>query len=185
MKSSARETDSFLACVAGAPTARIPNCSTSRPAACANRWTLPRCKPANNMCRCSAARSSSRPSARHGRPRPSSRLSAANLQPSDVAWMVPHQANKRIIDAAARQLAVPSERVLVNVDKYGNTSSASIPIDKLSESFERGLLRDGDVLLLVISAVARLGARSSGVGPPRENRCNLPGTRVAAHWDGC
>jgi 3-oxoacyl-[acyl-carrier-protein] synthase III len=74
-------------------------------------------------------------------------LERANLSPSDVRWMVPHQANKRIIDAAARALALPPERVLINVDRYGNTSSASIPI-VMSEAVEQGLFQDGDLLLL-------------------------------------
>jgi len=75
-------------------------------------------------------------------------LGRAQLTASDVRWMVPHQANKRIIDAAAKQLAVPPERVLVNVDRYGNTSSASIPM-VMSEAVEQGLFEDGDTLLLV------------------------------------
>jgi 3-oxoacyl-[acyl-carrier-protein] synthase-3 len=75
-------------------------------------------------------------------------LRRAELTPADVAWMVPHQANKRIIDAAARQLSVPADRVLLNIDRYGNTSSASVPI-VLSEAFGRGLFRDRDVLLMV------------------------------------
>lgn len=74
-------------------------------------------------------------------------LAQAGLKSSDVAWMVPHQANKRIIDAAAKLLAMPAERVLVNVDRFGNTSAASIPI-VLSEAVERGLFKDGDVLLM-------------------------------------
>ncbi len=74
-------------------------------------------------------------------------LAQAGLKSSDVAWMVPHQANRRIIDAAAKQLAMPAERVLVNVDRFGNTSAASIPI-VLSEAVERGLFKDGDVLLM-------------------------------------
>jgi 3-oxoacyl-[acyl-carrier-protein] synthase-3 len=75
-------------------------------------------------------------------------LERAQLQASDIVWMVPHQANKRIIDAAAKQLGLPQERVLINVDRFGNTSSASIPI-VLSESYERGLFKEGDLLLLV------------------------------------
>lgn len=73
-------------------------------------------------------------------------LAQANLVPEDVAYLIPHQANKRIIDAAAKQLGLPSERVLANIDRYGNTSAASIPI-LLSEVWEEGRLHDGDVLL--------------------------------------
>lgn len=75
-------------------------------------------------------------------------LGRAQLTTADVAWLVPHQANKRIIDAAAKHLAVPSDRVLLNIERYGNTSSASVPI-VLSEAVGQGLFRDGDVLLLV------------------------------------
>ncbi|MBV9646041.1 MAG: ketoacyl-ACP synthase III [Candidatus Eremiobacteraeota bacterium] len=74
-------------------------------------------------------------------------LDRAQLTPSDVRWFVPHQANKRIIDATARQLAMPPERVLMNVDRYGNTSSASIPM-VMSEAVDRNLFADGDLLLL-------------------------------------
>jgi 3-oxoacyl-[acyl-carrier-protein] synthase-3 len=74
-------------------------------------------------------------------------LQRAGLTTDDVNWLVPHQANKRIIDAAAKQLAIPSERVLINVDRYGNTSSASIPI-VMSEAVADGRFREGDLLLL-------------------------------------
>lgn len=58
----------------------------------------------------------------------------------EVQYIIPHQANARIIQAAARKLAIPRERIVVNVDRYGNTSAASIPIayPDLYESFERG-----------------------------------------------
>ena len=62
--------------------------------------------------------------------------------------MIPHQANKRIIEAAAKRLDIPSERVVINIDRYGNTSAASIPI-ALSETAAAGKLKDGDVLLFV------------------------------------
>jgi 3-oxoacyl-[acyl-carrier-protein] synthase-3 len=73
-------------------------------------------------------------------------LSQSGLTPADVKLMVPHQANKRIIDLVAKTLGVADERVFLNIDRYGNTSSASIPI-ALAEAQERGLLNDGDVLL--------------------------------------
>ena len=73
-------------------------------------------------------------------------LAQSGLTPSDVDLMVPHQANKRIIDLVAKTLEVPEDRVFQNIDRYGNTSSASIPI-ALAEAGERGLLHDGDVLL--------------------------------------
>jgi len=73
-------------------------------------------------------------------------LAEANLTTSDVTWMIPHQANLRIMEAAAKRLEIGRERIIVNIEKYGNTSSASIPI-ALSESIERNVLRDGDLIL--------------------------------------
>ena len=51
-----------------------------------------------------------------------------NLQASDVNWLVPHQANKRIIDATAHVMDLPSEKVMINIQRYGNTTSATIPL---------------------------------------------------------
>ena len=62
--------------------------------------------------------------------------------------MIPHQANLRIIRATAERLAIPMERVYTNIEKYGNTSSASIPI-ALDEANREGLLKPGDRVLLV------------------------------------
>ena len=75
-------------------------------------------------------------------------LERVHLASADVTFMIPHQANQRIIDAAARGLEIPPERVLSNVDRFGNTSAASIPI-LLAESVERNLFHDGDLLLFV------------------------------------
>jgi 3-oxoacyl-[acyl-carrier-protein] synthase-3 len=74
-------------------------------------------------------------------------LEEAGLAGEDVDVFVPHQANRRIIDAVAKRLKVPDEKVYVNVDRYGNTSAASIPIavDELARS---GRLRPGQVVLL-------------------------------------
>jgi 3-oxoacyl-[acyl-carrier-protein] synthase III len=66
---------------------------------------------------------------------------------SDVDVYVPHQANVRIIDHAARKLGIPEERVVVNVDKYGNTSSGSIPL-ALADAEAEGRLRDGALVLM-------------------------------------
>jgi 3-oxoacyl-[acyl-carrier-protein] synthase-3 len=73
-------------------------------------------------------------------------IAAAGLTLGDVDWMIPHQANIRIIEAAAKRLQVERSKIVVNIERYGNTSSASIPI-ALSETIERGALRDGDVVL--------------------------------------
>jgi 3-oxoacyl-[acyl-carrier-protein] synthase-3 len=75
-------------------------------------------------------------------------LAQAGIDAADVTWLIPHQANRRIIDAAAKHLNMPIERVIVNIDRYGNTSAASIPI-ALSEAVAAGKLKDGDVLLFV------------------------------------
>ncbi len=75
-------------------------------------------------------------------------LEKAGLKPEDVDWLVPHQANWRIIDATARRLNLPPEKVYTNIDRYGNTSAASIPI-ALNEMVQRGLLKEGQIVLLV------------------------------------
>jgi 3-oxoacyl-[acyl-carrier-protein] synthase III len=75
-------------------------------------------------------------------------LDKAHVGPQDVTWLIPHQANQRIIDAAAKHLNMPPERVVVNIDRYGNTSAASIPM-ALSETVESGKLKDGDLILFV------------------------------------
>lgn len=75
-------------------------------------------------------------------------LEQAGLTPADIDLLIPHQANIRIIEAAQRRLDLPPERVFVNVEKYGNTSAASIPL-ALAEAVEGGRVKDGDVLVLV------------------------------------
>ena len=75
-------------------------------------------------------------------------LRKANLDKSDLDWLIPHQANKRIIDAAAKYLDMPEDKVIVNIQEYGNTSAASIPI-ALSEAVESGKIKDGDVIVFV------------------------------------
>jgi len=75
-------------------------------------------------------------------------LSKAGMSADDVNWFIPHQANTRIIDAACRKLGIPAERVFVNVDRYGNTSAASIAI-ALAELRQQEDIRRGDNLLLV------------------------------------
>jgi 3-oxoacyl-[acyl-carrier-protein] synthase III len=66
----------------------------------------------------------------------------------DVDMLIPHQANLRIIDAAARRLSLPREKVWVNVDRYGNTSAASVPI-ALAEAADAGKIAEGDNVVLV------------------------------------
>jgi len=64
----------------------------------------------------------------------------------DVAWIVPHQANVRIIEAAAKRAKIPMEKFFMNIEEYANTSAASIPI-ALSEMCAKGLLKSGDLIL--------------------------------------
>ncbi len=75
-------------------------------------------------------------------------LAKANLTKADVTFLVPHQANKRIIDATARYLELPDEKVIVNIAEYGNTSAASIPM-ALSETVRAGLVKPGDLIIFV------------------------------------
>ena len=74
-------------------------------------------------------------------------LDAARLTGSDVDLMIPHQANIRIIEATAKHANIPMDKVYVNVDRYGNTSSASIPI-ALDEALECGRIKEGSTVLL-------------------------------------
>ncbi len=74
-------------------------------------------------------------------------LLANQLLPDDVDIFIPHQANIRIMNRVAERLAIPPERVYVNIERYGNTSSASIPL-ALDEANRSGRLRQGDLVLL-------------------------------------
>jgi len=75
-------------------------------------------------------------------------LKKANLEKSDLDFLIPHQANRRIIDAAAKYLEMPPDKVLVNIEEYGNTSAASIPL-ALSEALDAGRIKDGDTIVFV------------------------------------
>ena len=73
-------------------------------------------------------------------------LERNNVKPEQIDYFIPHQANIRIIEALRERLKMPKEKVYVNIDRYGNTSAASIPI-ALSEMEEKGLLKKGNLLL--------------------------------------
>jgi 3-oxoacyl-[acyl-carrier-protein] synthase III len=73
---------------------------------------------------------------------------AAGVTSADIDWLVPHQANVRIIDATAKKLGVPSEKSIVTVNKHGNTSAASIPL-ALDVAFNDGRLKRGDLVQMV------------------------------------
>jgi 3-oxoacyl-[acyl-carrier-protein] synthase III len=75
-------------------------------------------------------------------------LKKAGLNKADVTYLVPHQANRRIIDATARYLELPEEKVVVNIQEYGNTSAASIPM-ALSETVRAGFVKADDLLIFV------------------------------------
>jgi 3-oxoacyl-[acyl-carrier-protein] synthase-3 len=98
-------------------------------------------------------------------------IGRSGLSIHDIDLMIPHQANARIIELAARQLGLPMEKVFVNIDKYGNTSAASIPI-ALTEAIEEGRVKEGDKLVLVgfgagltwASAVVQFGLAEKAVG---------------------
>ncbi|MCF7798120.1 MAG: ketoacyl-ACP synthase III [Lentisphaeria bacterium] len=74
-------------------------------------------------------------------------LKRNNITGDDIAIFVPHQANKRIIDVAAQRMGLSPDKVLLNIDKYGNTTAATIPVG-LKEAAEEGRLKDGDYAVL-------------------------------------
>ncbi|MCH8237039.1 MAG: ketoacyl-ACP synthase III [Proteobacteria bacterium] len=74
-------------------------------------------------------------------------LDANGLAPEDIDWLVPHQANKRILDGTARKLGLPKEKMVVTVDRHANTSAASIPL-ALDEAVHDGRIKRGDLILM-------------------------------------
>ncbi len=76
-------------------------------------------------------------------------LKRSGLTIDDVTWIIPHQANQRIISAIGERLGVATEKVIVNVDKYGNTSGASVGL-AMDEAWRDGRLKKGDIVLLVV-----------------------------------
>ena len=74
-------------------------------------------------------------------------LESAGLSIADVDWLVPHQANRRIIDGTARKLGLPADKLIVTIDRHANTSAASVPL-ALDEGRTSGRIRPGDLVLL-------------------------------------
>ena len=74
-------------------------------------------------------------------------LADTGLTPADIDWVVPHQANARILDATARKLGLPPEKVIVTVDRHANTSAASVPL-ALDVAVRDGRIKRGDLLVL-------------------------------------
>jgi 3-oxoacyl-[acyl-carrier-protein] synthase-3 len=75
-------------------------------------------------------------------------VAQAGLTLDDIDWFIPHQANLRIIQAASRDMGIPLERFVINIEKYGNTSAASIPL-ALTEYLDDGRIKLDDTLLFV------------------------------------
>lgn len=76
-------------------------------------------------------------------------LKKAGLQSDDVTWVIPHQANMRIIQAISDRIGVPMDRFIVNLDRYGNTTAATVPV-ALDEGVGDGRIQRGDILLMVV-----------------------------------
>jgi len=74
-------------------------------------------------------------------------LAANHLRVEDIDLYVPHQANVRILKAVAERLGLPPEKVMLNLDRYGNTSAASIPI-ALDEAVQQGRIKEGGLVML-------------------------------------
>ena len=74
-------------------------------------------------------------------------LKTAHLSKENIDWLMPHQANIRIIESVGERLEIPRKKVIVTVDHHGNTSAASIPL-ALSENIESGRIKKGDVIVL-------------------------------------
>ncbi len=74
-------------------------------------------------------------------------LDANGMTPGDIDWLVPHQANKRIIDSTAKKLGLPPEKVVLTVDRHANTSAASVPL-ALAEASGDGRIKPGDLVLV-------------------------------------
>ena len=99
-------------------------------------------------------------------------LDQAGLSADDIDLFIPHQANLRIIEYAAKEAGLPMEKVMVNVDRYGNTSAASVPL-ALCEAFDEGRIKPGDTVAMVAfgagltwaSCIFKLGARIPALRP--------------------
>jgi 3-oxoacyl-[acyl-carrier-protein] synthase-3 len=75
-------------------------------------------------------------------------MQADGITVDDIAWIIPHQANARIVQAARRRLKIPEEKFYLNIEEYANTSAASIPI-ALDELNRNGKLHKGDILMTI------------------------------------
>lgn len=99
-------------------------------------------------------------------------LELAGLTTDDIQWIVPHQANYRIIETAAKYLKMPMDKFVINVDRYGNTSTASIPLATV-EAVQKGQIKKGDKVVFVGFGAGltwgALVAEWSGPAPAKKN----------------
>ncbi len=110
-------------------------------------------------------------------------IERAGLTSDDISLFVPHQANIRIIESVAKQLGLSMDRVYVNVDRYGNTSAASVPI-ALAEAVERGRVQPGDRLVFVAFGAGYTSGAAVlewTADPSRSARAAAIGPEVAIH----
>ncbi|MEQ1755976.1 MAG: ketoacyl-ACP synthase III [Micropepsaceae bacterium] len=111
-------------------------------------------------------------------------MARAGKKPEDIDLVVPHQANLRIIEAVAKRTAIPMDRVIVNVSRYGNMSAATVPV-ALCEALETGRVKPGSLILMpafgggltFCAHLVRWGDRTS---PVRETNADLPPLRRSA-----
>ncbi len=115
----------------------------------------------------------------------------AGLDPSDIALFIPHQANIRIVEAVAKGLGLPMDRMYVNLDRYGNTSAASVPI-ALAEAVEEGRIKVGDnITMVAFGAGFTSGAvtvqwtadPARGAGADEAVRAHDVHVRLPVDWD--
>jgi 3-oxoacyl-[acyl-carrier-protein] synthase-3 len=102
-------------------------------------------------------------------------LEKAGLTADDVDLVVPHQANNRIIEALAQRLDIKMDKFKINLDRYGNTSAASVPI-ALAEAFRNGRINPGDNIL-------RPARSSAGTDPPGPRFTTLTIKMICPHRD--
>jgi 3-oxoacyl-[acyl-carrier-protein] synthase-3 len=74
-------------------------------------------------------------------------LAATGYSAADIDWVVPHQANRRILDATAKKLGLPEDKIVITVERHANTSAASVPL-AFDEAWRDGRLKQGDLVML-------------------------------------
>ena len=93
-------------------------------------------------------------------------LERNGLTADDVTLMIPHQANRRIITAAAERLGLPFEQVIINIDRYGNTTAGTIPL-ATRDALTSGRLKKGDLVLFAAVGAGYTVGAASGAGRTR------------------